>query len=333
MTNESGLGRCVPIRPYKRARDLEVLLLSSASPTFTGMVVPGDSLATLKPWISSLPKAWGSPLRPDVLGAVELQGELKAVPFTLDGVVIVYRRDWWALLNLPPPTSMAAIGKAARTLRSWRPALVRPVRSQIPAEELFWDLAWSYEGNESPQVYTYPKLKALNFLQEFGLSSSAARQNEAVTALTGGKAALVFVRAGTAGSLLKGKGGKGERFSVAPIPSRNAAARVIYNGWCMVRPLVSGRGPKGWTTLLSPAFQRRVVDNGFFSVLKSGVEGGDAAIDAALDKTRFCASPDLGYVFENIVYGAVMDATEASLPPEEALRRAEARIRDRNAKP
>src|SRR5512135_3532812 len=50
--------RVVGLRPYERARDLEVLLFSSGSPVFTGVLVPGRWLPVLGPWARRLDGSW-----------------------------------------------------------------------------------------------------------------------------------------------------------------------------------------------------------------------------------------------------------------------------------
>lgn len=317
----------VPIRPYARAGDLEVLLLSSRSTTFSGVIVRGRSVVTLKKWLDALPAKWADRVRPDVASAVHGKKGLSALPLTLDGVVVVYRRDWWKSLDLAAPDTTDSIRNAVRTLRSWKPSLERPVRSDVPVEDLFWDLAWSYEENTDTVVYSYPKLYSLSFLQEFDLYSRQAALGEGEKALVDGRAALLFTSGREARNLLENDSHSSKRYAVAVLPSRSSSPLVIYDGWCLVRPDAVMSEPIGWETLISAGYQEYLVGRGFSTVLKGAASNKDPVADV-FGRTHFVASPDLGDTGREILYGAILDAVEAGLPPEEALRRADARLKE-----
>jgi len=318
----------VPIRPYARADDLEVLLLSSRSTTFSGMMVRGRSVVSLKRWLLPLPAKWADRVRPDVAAAVVGKKGLSALPLTLDGVVVVYRRDWWKSLDLPPPDTEVALRRAVMTIRSWKPSLARPVRSDVAVEELFWDLAWSYDGEANTEVYTYPKLHSLSFLQEFGLSSRQVPGKDGKKALVGSEAALLFAYGNEAKNLLESDPRSRERYAIAAIPSQGSPPMAIYSGWCLVRPAAVMSEPIGWETLLSTGYQEYLAGRGFSTVLKGAASNKDPVADV-FGRTHFVASPDLGATGREILYGAILDAVEAGLPPEEALRRADARLKER----
>lgn len=172
----------VPLRPYDRARDLEVLLLSSGSTAFTGMIIPGRSVQLMRRWVRPLPATWLNGVRPDVAASLKGPDGVWALPVTLDGVVLVYRKDWWRKLALPPPGSLAALRDGLLGIRANIAGVETPVLCSVPVDELFWDLAWSFEGRPDPAIYTYPKVHALRFMQEFALSSSGGGGAAAVGA-------------------------------------------------------------------------------------------------------------------------------------------------------
>jgi hypothetical protein len=103
----------------------------------------------------------------------------------------------------------------------------------------------------------------------------------------------------------------------------------MYDGLCLVRPMSFKSEPRGWAGMLSPSYQNTLEREGLEAVLKDARPPHDDPVWAALHRTRFSAPPELGELGNEFVYGAILDATEASMSPEEALRRAAARLRSR----
>ncbi len=318
----------VPLRPYDRARDLEVLLLSSGSTAFSGMVLPGRSVFLMRKWISPMPMDWLKGVRPDVASCLKSAHGALALPLTLDGVVLVYRGDWWRDLKLPPPDSLAALRDDLLTLRSSHGTIQKPLRCEVPVDELFWDLAWSFEGAADPSIYTYPKVHALGFIQEFDLTSGSGSAAGAFDALLKGEAAAVFARGAAVRAFLSAHPGDADRLSVAPVPSTKGGRAVcLYNGLCLVRPASFGEAPAAWNGFLFSPYQEHLDKAGLESVLHDQAAAPGDVVRSALAATRFHPPPDLGEMGAEFVHGAILDATKAGLSPEEALRRAAARQR------
>ncbi len=318
----------VPLRPYDRARDLEVLLLSSGSTAFSGMVIPGRSVALMRQWIAPVPMDWLKGTKPDIAACMKSADGALALPLTLDGVVLVYRRDWWHALNLPVPDSLAGLRDDLLTLRSSHGTIVKPLRCEVPVDELFWDLAWSFEGDSDPSIYTYPKVHALRFIQEFDLSSGSGAPSEALSALLKGETAAVFARGTAVRAFLSARPGDAAEMAVGPIPSSEGGRAIcLYNGLCLVRPAVFGPAPRAWAALLSGPYQTHLARSGLESVLENEAPIPGDIVRRALDATSFRPPPDLGEMGNEFVSGAILDATQADLCPEEALRRAAARLR------
>ncbi len=319
----------VPLRPYDRARDLEVLLLSSGSTAFTGMMIPGRSVYLMKRWVRPLPVAWLNGVRPDVAAGLKGPEGAWALPVTLDGAVLVYRVDLWHRLSLPPPDSLAALRDGLLNVRTAVTGVTRPVVCAVPVDELFWDLAWSFEGEADPAIYTYPKIHALRFIQEFALSPEPGGAAAALDELAKGGTAAAFLSGSDVRAFLKAHPAEAKTLSVAPLPSSGGRAMCLYNGLCLVRPLSFKGEPRGWAGLLTPSYQNTIEREGLEPVLKSVKPPHGDPVWAAFQRTRFCAPPELGELGNEFVYGAILDATEASMSPEEALRRAAARLRSR----
>jgi hypothetical protein len=327
---DAGMGRIqwVALRPYERARDLEVLLFASGSPAFAGIVLPGRWVPLLGPWVQPFSAEGLSEVRPDVLQSLGSSGGLLAMPITLDGALLAYRGDLWEELHLPPPNTLAALREAALHLQARRPEFSRPVASDLAADQLFWDLSWSFEGGASPDVYSYPKLHALRFMKEFGLAAEAGGEPDGEQLLLEGRTAALFCTAAEArrlsgqGSPLAGK------LRAVRLPGAESAGHCIYAGWCLARPLRSGLAKGGRTGLTGEKYQDYLKACGYLPVLREEKRGDDD-ISKAMAGTVFHPPPDLGVGGDEVVLGAILDAAQGPVDAEEALRRAEARIHRR----
>ena len=329
----AGLGPAtfVTLRPYDRARDLEVLLFASRSPAFAGMVVPGRWVGMLAPWTRPLPAEWLKGVRPDLAASLATKDGVLALPLTLDGPVLLYRRDLWSSMGLPQPDTLAGLRDALLQIASLHPDLDAPVASDLPEDQLFWALAWSYEGSDSPNLYSYPKVHALRFMQEFSLADRSGEAEPGSALMREGRAAVLFCTGHEAEGLLKAAQAP-SRYAVAPLPAASGQAHCIFDGWCLTRPAGGLADPSTWRTLLSEPFQTYLRKKGWQPVLASanGQRGGP--VFTAFQHTRFHAPPALGPQGDEIVMGAIQDALAGPMAPEEALRRAEARLRAKGAK-
>ena len=316
------------LEPYERARDLEVLIFSTRSPAFWGVVLPGRWLQLQSPWVERFPAVGLAAVRPDVASAVSDSGGALAVPLTVDGPVMVVREDLWRELGLPPPRSLAALRDGIRRLRATRAGLRTPVVSDLPEDLLFWGLAWSFEGAPDPDLYSYPKLYALKFMDEFDLSPAPEGSQAGAEKLRAGTAAVLFTTGSRAAALSAGGKGKvpGADLWVGPLPGQSDRATCIYNGWCVASPQGAAADPVLRNWLVSEAVQKRMEEAGFVPAMGRKDRPAEGTAAWALDMTRLCAPPALDDRAREAVRGAILDATEGPMSPEEALRRAQARL-------
>ena len=327
---DTGMGsiQFVALRPYDRARDLEVLIFASGSPVFSGIVLPGRWVPLVSAWAEPFPAKGFAKVRPDVIESLRSSRGLLALPITLDGVLMVYRADLWDELHLPAPRSLAALREAALHLSARRSELSKPIVSDVPADQLFWDLAWSYEGQASPELYSYPKVHALGFIKEFGLAQEPGTEPAGEQLLLQGHSAALFCTAFEARKLLAPGSPHASTLRAARIPSMQASGHCIYSGWCLARPLGSDLGKGSWAGISGERYQRYLKEHRCEPVLQDEKDGGDP-VSLAFASTQFHAPPDLGEGGDEVVLGAILDATQGSMDAEEALRRAEARVRRR----
>ena len=316
--------RFVGLRPYERARDLEVLLFASRSPVFQGIVLPGRWAPLLRAWSEPFPEQGLGEVRPDVVSSLRVPGGLLAVPLTLDGILLAYRPDLWAQFEIPPPRSLAALREAALVLRSRARGLDRLIESDVPADQLFWAVAWSYEGRSSGELYSYPKVHALRFIQEFGLVPEAAGPT-GEDLFSQGRCAALFCTAEAARRLARAGGGGGPPVRIARVPGLHERSHCIYNGWCLARPSLASPETSGWARMASPDYQGYLASRGYTPVMKRGQPSRDE-VAAAFGGTVFHGAPDLGPAGDEVVLGAVLDASRGPMTAEAALRRAQARL-------
>lgn len=316
----------VALRPYERARDLEVLLFSTGSPVFSGIVLPGRWVPVIEPWSRPIDRSWLSGVRADVAACVEDSDGPLALPLTLDGIVMVYRADWWRAQKLPPPNSLAALREGVLNLRSRGRGQESPVQSEVPVEQLFWSLAWSYEGRPTDTLYSFPKVHALRFIQEFNLAEEPRAVVDREEDLLDGEVLVLFTSAHKASQLLNRVSSRGVELSVAAVPGQGGKSCCIYNGWCMASPQSGESAPYEWGRYTSEPFQDHLARRGWLSVLTKTGKASMDPVARAMDLTRFYPAPRLGDQGEEIVTGAILDATQGPMTPEEALRRAQARI-------
>jgi hypothetical protein len=308
------------LRPYSRARDLEVLLFSSRSTAFQGVVVPGRYLPTLRPWLGTYPQGSLRGVREDVIESVG--GETPfALPLSLDFGVMVTRRDLWATLALPSPSTLAGLRDAVLTLRSRVPGLGDPIASDLPLDELFWDLGWSFEGEASANIYTFPKVHALEFIREFDVGRASKPGETVADLLAKGKRAVAFT------SLQKAIGmcQKDRRLALSPLPARSGRAVVLYNGWCLARPVGVGSDATVLSGLEEEPFQEHLARSGLVGARPSK-EPPTAEVDFVLRRSEIHGAPDLGPGGDEVVLEALRDVTETGMSAEEALRRGAARL-------
>ncbi len=310
----------VEMHPYARARDLEVLLFASDSMAFQGVVIPGRSVPLLRPWLVKMSVKLPGEIRGDIARTMDSSSPL-AFPLTTDFGVLVTRSDLWRSLALPPPTSLAGLREALLALRSREAATRSEIVTDLPIDELFWDLSWSFEERADPGLYTFPKVHVLEFIREFRLDRQLASDDEVAEELRTGRSAAAFT------SLQRGLRlcAKDSRLSVLPLPSGRGRALALYNGWCLAKLSADAEVERKMARFMTPSVQRQLAAGGWVSVLSTvpvAASGRDAWAS-----TELHAAPDLGAAGDEIVLGALLDATQGPMTAEEALRRGAARLR------
>jgi hypothetical protein len=247
-----------------------------------------------------------------------------AVPLTLDGVLLAYRQELWEQLEIPPPRSLAALREAVLVLRSRAKGLDRVIESDVPPDQLFWAVAWSYEGRRSDVLYSYPKVHALRFIQEFGLVPEGVGPT-GEDLLSQGRCAALFCTAEAARRLAGVGGHGGSSVRIVRVPGLHERSHCIYNGWCLARPTLASPQTSGWAGMASGEYQAYLASSGYRPVLKGNHPPRDD-VAAAFGDTVFHGSPDLGPAGDEVVLGAILDAVQGPVTAEAALRRAEARL-------
>ncbi len=314
-----------PLLPYSRARDLEVLLFSSGSTAFQGVLMPARYIPLVAAWAAPFGVFLPASVRPDVAESVGGRESPLCLPLTLDCGVLVVREDLWRGLGLAAPTSIAALREGALAFQCRR-GQRDVIDSDLPPDELFWDLAWSFEGAADPRLYSASKVHALRFIQEFGLGQKFAGALDPVEDLRSGEAAALFTSVDRAAALCQAD----PRLKVWPIPSGKGPAVVLYTGWCLAQAQASPAKDRAMAGLLDPAFQDYLSHQGFLSAVVPP-DGEPASVRTALGGTILHGAPMLGASGDEIVSEGLLDATQGGMSAEEALRRAAARLQARAA--
>jgi len=320
--------RAVPLRPQERARELEVLLLSSGSTAYDAYVVRATSLPLLEPWLAPVP-ADASSWREDVAEALRTgKGDLYAgLPLSGDGPVLLLRE------GAVPGWGQ---GSGPQGLAEFETALeragLRPVRlwTTLPPAVLLLSLAWSEEGGKGgPGLPEGPGTRAVAFLQRRFLGSPASLE-EAKQALLGGQVEGLFCWASEADALAAQGRRSGAAFAVGPLPHRGPRATAPFGGWTMVWP-AEGPGEARCRALLrrQRALLKALGRAGFASVARAPGPSASPGSEA-LWATRFRDLPFTASELQ-ILDQAVADAVEAGIAPEQALRRAKARLAGRSS--
>ncbi|MEJ2368370.1 MAG: extracellular solute-binding protein [Acidobacteriota bacterium] len=318
----------VPLRPYSRAHDLEVLLFSTRSQAFDGIVVQARFIPLFSKWAQPFPQDQARLLNP-LLGADgQGKGGLTALPITIDAPVLIYRADLWKQYKLPPPRNLAALREDMLNLRSWEKDLSHPVASSVQENVLFWSLAYSYAGQALHHVYRYPESHVLGFMAEFGLRTEPIQQVK--NQLQSGQTAVVFCMASDVSTILGKDAGSKTTLAVAALPARKSPI-ALNNGWCLMAYGLEGHEQGHLERLLGKGFQQWLSKRGYFPAAKEA-EPPRGATSKVLSHYSLAPSP-LGWEDEIIVGQAIQDALAGVVDPEEALRRAEARISAREDKP
>lgn len=310
-----------PLTPQARARDLEVLLFSSGSTAYDGYVLRASSLHLLKPWLQAVEPAAKDTLRAGLAPCVPVrEGRWLALPLTADAVVLALREkgggpadptldalERWCRDDLPGGTAEASLG------------------STVPPLDLFWALALGQGPRKAGpgDVYGPGQIRALTFLQEHHLRPAAEPQ-EALDAFLQGRVRCVFLWASEVKGLVARARSAEVDCRIVEVPHEGEQASALYGGFVWARPS-SLATPLDGRVLLGAAVQETLALAGHLPAA-AGVPSGSPEAEGALGRTLLLAPPDLGERGQEILEGALLDTLEAGFSPEEALRRAQARM-------
>jgi hypothetical protein len=259
-------------------------------------------------------------IREDIARTVEACSPL-AFPLTTDFGVLVTRADLWRSLPLPPPSSLAGLREALLVLRSREATARSAILTDLPMDELFWDLSWSFEGRADSALYTFPKVHVLEFIREFRLDRRLSSEDEVLEELQAGRSAAVFT------SLQHGLRfcAADSRLTIQALPAGRGKALALYSGWCLAKLSADADVERRMARFMQPTVQRHLARSGWVSVLRTVPVAPPGR--AAWESTELHVAPDLGAAGDEIVLGALLDATQGPMTAEEALRRGAARLR------
>lgn len=196
----------------------------------------------------------------------------------------------------------------------------------MPPVVLFLSLTWSEAGDEAGAAYLpeQPAAKAMAFLQRSFLGSPLQAE-EAREALGRGEVEALFCWASEADAWIGRGQSRGRPFHVLPLPHRGPYAVAPFGGWTVVCPAEgAGKGRRWWILRRQGALEAALRRAGFASVERTPSPASSPG-ERALGATRFRALPFTAKELE-ILDQAVADAVEAGIAPEQALRRAKARL-------
>lgn len=217
---------------------------------------------------------------------------------------------------------MAALREGLLAARARHAFTGDVIGTDLPVDEIFWDLAWSFEGEAQAGVYSFSKVHGLRFIQEFALYRKSADFPRASEELANGRIIGFFTSATNANNLAT----KDLRLAVLPLPSRTGTADVLATGWCLCKQPCTTEVEKAMLGLVSSPVQSRLSRAGYAPVLEAIRPPPNIA--RALSLTHLHSSPHLGQYGDEVVMEAILDACQGGLSPEEALRRAAARLQE-----
>lgn len=319
--------RAVPLRPYERARDLEVLLLSSGSTAYDAYVIRATSLPLLQPWLAPVP-AEGAGWREDVRQALrtEREGYVAGFPLSCDGPVLLLRQG--AAPGWGEATGQYDLLELENALERGATVEGRPARllTTLPPAVLFLSLAWSDEGGQGGAglLPEGAANRAVAFLQRRFLGPPAPVE-EAEEALLRGEAEGIFCWASEAEALLNRRQGRGPALGLRPMPHRGAFAQAPFGGWVLVWPLAGGGEGRCREVFRKQERLAEALARAGFCPPARPSSPAPSAAEATLLATRLRDLPFTAPQLE-VLDQAVADAVEAGIAPEQALRRARARL-------
>jgi len=310
----------LPIVPEDRTQDLALLLLSSGSKAYSGLILSNDRLALLAPWLEEVSLVEPEAYRRDVVQGLRLGSRYVAMPLSVRVPVMVYRKDLWARYGLDPPATPMALERAAGVLEKASDPTRGRIRTIVPAEELLWSLSWGARGDFSTALYEREKIQALGRIAswEIGGEAYGSRRDFLEARLAG-----LILYSDQARRLLYDARleSKEDLVGLAPVPSMHGA-RSLNAGFSL---LIMGKADDAadWRTFSSEGFYAWVRAQGWDTPCALQDPRGDP-IGKLAAETRFPPFL-LPQELRHYARDAVEDVLAGAATAEEALRRACAR--------
>ncbi|MCX7829516.1 MAG: hypothetical protein N2445_00440, partial [Acidobacteria bacterium] len=205
--------RIITLKPEERVKNLEVLLFSTKSSAFDGIVVSARTAPVLKKWASYFPNDWKSRFNKGVADLLSDEKGIYALPINLDFPVFVYLKD--SFNGLPEPKNLGFLRNNLRILQAKGKTKLGLV-STVSEEVLFVSLLSSERGIPPEKIYDYHSVKLMEFFKEFSLSQLKIHQVEWL--FSNGNAVSAFVKLSECPSFIENLKKQGFSVAAEPLP-------------------------------------------------------------------------------------------------------------------
>lgn len=310
--------RLITLKPEERVKNLEVLLFSTKSSAFDGIVVPAKTAPVLKKWAVCFPQEWKNNLNKGVLDLFTTDEGIYALPLNLDFPVFVYLKE--PFTSLPEPKNLGFLRDDLRYLKR-RKMTKEGLVSTVSEEILFLSLLASERGIPPDRFYDYHSLKLMEFFQEFSLYKMKIHQVESM--LLNGNAVSALVKLSECPLLVEKLEKQNIEVVVSPLPS-TLKSFSIYDGFCLMRYNKDESRLKLLKHLVEEDFQKRFFSRGITPIANVKEEN--------LCKNVIERTTVIGFPFEweamNFLKESILNVVIYGDDPESSLVRAEARLRN-----
>lgn len=311
--------RMITLKPEERVKNLEVLLFSTKSSAFDGIVVPSRTAPVLKEWASCFPTEWKKELNKEVLNLFTTENGIYALPLNFDFPVFIYVKE--PFNDLPEPKNLGFLRDDIRHLQRRGKANIGLV-STVSEDVLFLSLLASERGIPPERLYDYHSVKLMEFFKEFDLSKIKIHQAESM--LLSGSATAAFVKLSECSALLEKLKKQGLNAVVTPLPS-TLKSFSIYDGFCLMGYNFDDTKIKLFKHFLEEDFQKGFINKGIYPIIET--QNVDSPCRNAIENTTV-----IGFPFEweglNFLKESIDDVVVYGDDPESSLVRAEARLRN-----
>lgn len=315
--------RIITLKPEERVKNLEILLFSTKSSAFDGIVVPARTAPVLKEWASPFPSEWQEDINKEVVSIFKTENGIYALPLNLDFPVFVYIKENFD--NLLEPKNLGILRDDLRYLKKTK-KIKAGLLSSVPEEILFLSLLSSERGVPPDRLYDYHSLKLMEFFKEFDLSQIKIHQVE--SSLIRGDSVAAFVNLSECFSLSQKIKKQGFTLIVTPLPATSKSFS-IFDGFCLMGYNFESKKMGKIKHFIEKEFQLEFLQRGFTPIIK--IDGEPIFCENVIKKTALIGLPfeweGINFLKESIddvlIYG---DDTETSLV------RAEARLKNLDKK-